>query len=50
MEKYSDFVIRTFHEFKEIQKDFVETYDLNSYSEWFYDEETSLITFKKKRM
>ena len=48
MEKYSDFAIRTCNEFKEIQKDFVETYDLNSYSEWFYDEETSLITFKKQ--
>lgn len=48
MEKYSDFAIKACNEFKEIQKDFVETYDLNSYSEWFYDEETSLITFKKQ--
>ena len=47
MKKYSDFAIKTCNEFKEIQKNFVETYDLNSYTEWFYDEETSLITFKK---
>lgn len=48
MKKYSDFAIRTCKDFKEIQKDFVETYDLNSYSECFYDDETSLITFKKQ--
>ncbi len=47
MEKYSDFAIKTCKEFKEIQENFVDSYDLNSYTEWFYDEKTSLITFNK---
>ncbi|MET4084286.1 hypothetical protein ABIB40_004263 [Pedobacter sp. UYP30] len=47
MEQYSDFAIKTCNEFKKVQEKFVETYDLNSYTEYFYDEETSLITFKK---
>ncbi|AYN04615.1 DUF6882 domain-containing protein [Flavobacterium sp. 140616W15] len=47
MKKYSDFAMSTCNKFKEIQEKFVEKYNLNDFTEWFYDEETSLITFKK---
>ncbi|MEA9414687.1 DUF6882 domain-containing protein [Flavobacterium sp. PL02] len=47
MKKYSDFAINICNEFKSIQEKFVEKYNLNDFTEWFYDEETSLITFKK---
>ena len=47
MKKYSDFAIKTCNKFKKNQEKFAKTYDLNSYQEWYYEHETSIITFKK---
>ena len=49
MKKYSDFAIKTCNKFKKNQEKFAKTYDLKSYSEWFYDHETSIITFKNNK-
>ncbi len=46
MSNYSNYATKICKEFKEIQKEFVEDYELDSYEEWYYDEETTLLTFK----
>jgi hypothetical protein len=47
MENFSDFANKICNEFKAIQEGFVRAYDISSYTNWFYDSVTSLITFKK---
>lgn len=42
---YLDFVANTFEEFKTIQEAFLSNYKIDDYHNWFYDQETGLLTF-----
>lgn len=44
---YQDFLIDCFEELQQKQGRFMETYDIDSYPRWFYDDAAGIITFSK---
>lgn len=45
---YKSFLIECFKEFEQKQEKFIEEYNMNSFSKWFYDQASGILTFSSE--